>query len=365
MGIVTGWQLQLEKITALQSQQHYGEAEGLCTELLQKLPPPPASLVIQVKIQSLLIDCLEAQARYLEAQALIEPAQTALQEIKATYPIQILLALELKVLAQKATLARIQGRYAEAEAVFQQAIHLATEHGLRHQPFWRKLLNDCAIVYKYWGRFDAAEDLYQTVLADLIEQHGEHHIKVATVYHNLAGLYHARRLYAEAAPYARKSYQLHVDLLGSQHSQTIADGAALGSILHGLEQWDDAIAHFETAIAFFEQQFGPVHYEVAINLNNLAASLQAKGELEPAEKAYRRALEIKEILLGTHHPDVAISLNNLASLLQKKDDLGDLIEVKAIFERAIAIFEMTVGLDHPNTQLCRENASKHLAKCVS
>ena len=56
-----------------------------------------------------------------------------------------------------------------------------------------KLLNDLAIVYQYWGRFDAAEDLNQTALAELVQLHGECHIEVATIYHNLAGLNRARR----------------------------------------------------------------------------------------------------------------------------------------------------------------------------
>ncbi|MEO0536102.1 MAG: tetratricopeptide repeat protein [Cyanobacteria bacterium P01_A01_bin.123] len=355
MVTTSDWQLQMNQVTHLQAQDNHSEAEALCKQLLADLPPTPVGWVLQVKLQSHLITSLEAQARYGEAQTQLQAAQLALNEIKANYPAKISLPLELKLSSQQGTLARIQGHYPQAEQVFQQVIQLVEDQGLRHQPIWIRLLNDLAIVYKYWGKFEAAEDLYQTALAALIERHGEQHIEVATIYHNLGGLNHSRRHYVEAEPYARKSYQLHVDLLGADHAKTIADAAALGSILHGLEQYDDAIAYFEAAIAFFEQQFGPIHYEIAINLNNLAASLQAKGELESAEQAYRRALELKETLLGSEHPDVAISLNNLASLLQKMDRST---EAGELFERAIACFEATVGPEHPNTQLCRNNAAR-------
>lgn len=355
---ITDWKQQIEDIIQLQAQQNYAEAETRCTQLLTKLPPAPAGLVLQVKLQSHLIASLEAQARYDDAQAQLNAARVALSDIKAAYSIKISLPLELKLLSQQGTLARIQGHYAQAEKIFQQAIQLVEDYGLSHPSLKIRLFNDLAIVYKYWGRFDAAADLYQTALAELIQQHGEHHIEVASIYHNLAGLNHARRNYARAEPYARKSYQLHVALLGAHHSQTIADGAALGSILHGLGQWDEAIGYFETAIAFFEKQFGPVHYEIAINFNNLAASLQAKGDLDQAEQAYRRALAIKETLLGENHPDVAISLNNLASLLQQTDKLA---EARGVFERAISIFEATVGPEHPNTRLCRQNAANLLS----
>ncbi|MEO1353022.1 MAG: tetratricopeptide repeat protein [Cyanobacteria bacterium J06635_15] len=350
------WQLQIETITSLQVQQNHVEAVELCTQLLKKLPTTSAKLVIQVRLQSHLIDSLKAQALYSQAQVQIKCAQATLSDVKAVYPTKISLPLELKILSQQGTLAQIQGQYASSEQVFQQAIQLAEAYGLCHQPVWLTLLNGLAIVYKYWGRFEAAETLYKTALADSIKQHGEHDIGVATLYHNLAGLNHACGDYVEAESYARKSYRLHVELLGSQHAQTIADRAALGAILHGLQQWDEAIDCFEAAIAFFERQFGQVHGEIAINLNNLAASLQAKGELKQAEQAYRRALAIKEQLLGKSHPNVAISLNNLASLLQQT---GQLAEAKTLFIRALAIFDITVGLDHPHTQLCRENAAQY------
>ncbi len=168
----------------------------------------------------------------------------------------------------------------------------------------------------------------------------------------MAGLNHARGDYQTAATWAEKSYQLHLEIFGSQHPQTIADGAAFGSILHGLEQWDEAIEHFKTAITFFEQQFGSMHYDVALNLNNLAASEQAKGNLTAAEQAYRRALAIKTHVLGESHPELAITLNNLASVLKQK---GEIEEAKIFFERARAIFATTLGEHHVNTKICLDN----------
>nr|MDJ0572383.1 tetratricopeptide repeat protein [Pleurocapsa sp. MO_192.B19] len=222
----------------------------------------------------------------------------------------------------------------------------------QHQAKKTQLANYLAIVYKYWGKFDAAESLYLETLATLKQQHGIKHPDVATIYHNLAGLNHARGDYATAETWARQSYQLHLELFGAQHPQTIADGAAFGSILHGLEQWDDAIAHFKTAITFFEEQFGSMHYDVALNLNNLAASEQARGNLSAAEQAYRRALDIKAHVLGKSHPELAITLNNLASVLKQK---GEIEAAKIFFERAREIFATTLGEEHPNTKVCLDN----------
>jgi tetratricopeptide (TPR) repeat protein len=137
-----------------------------------------------------------------------------------------------------------------------------------------------------------------------------------------------------------------------QAKQCYQEGAALGAILHGLQRWDESILLFEKAINFFKGKPNFESYEVAINLNNIAASFQLKGDLEKAEQAYQQALDIKRKLLGEEHPDIAIILNNLALLFKQK---GKSEEAEALFEQAMKIFEKTIGLDHPHTRLCQEN----------
>ncbi|AOY81514.1 tetratricopeptide repeat protein [Moorena producens JHB] len=343
----------IQHMDRLQTEQRYSEAEALCHQTIKDLPSSEQGYILQISLQNRLALILEAQSRYQQALTAVDSAQKILETIKASISPAIALSLEITTLSTQATLQRIQGNYAEAEQTYQRAIELIETQGTEQYQSKRiQLANNLAIVYKYWGKFDAAERLYQQTLATLGSQYGNHHPDIATVYHNLAGLHHARGDYQTAENWARQSYQLHIELFGSHHPKTIADGAALGSILHGLQQWDEAITYFETAITFFEQQFGSVHYDVALNLNNLAASEQAKGNLSQAEEAYRRALEIKTQLLGESHPERAITLNNLASVLKQK---GKTEEAKEFFEQARAIFATTLGEDHPNTQICKDN----------
>ena len=343
----------IQQIDRLQTEQHYSEAEALCEETIKALPSSEQGYILQISLQNRLASILEAQSRYEKALTIIQSAQEILNQIKTSIAPNIALSLEITNLSTLGTLQRIQGNYAEAEKTYQQAIKLIETQCIeQHQAKKPQLANQLAIVYKYWGKFDAAETLYQDTLATLKQQHGNHHPDVASIYHNLAGLNHARGDYQTAETWARQSYQLHLELFGAQHPKTIADGAALGSILHGLQQWDEAIAHFKTAISFFEEQFGSMHYDVALNLNNLAASEQAKGNLSEAEQAYRRALAIKTQILGESHPELAITLNNLASVLKQKEKIE---EAKVFFERARAIFATTLGAEHPNTKVCLDN----------
>ncbi len=55
---------------------------------------------------------------------------------------------------------------------------------------------------------------------------------------------------------------------------------------------------YRRALAIFQRRFGLTHYEIAVNLNNLAAVCQAPGRGREAERLYARALAIKEALLG-------------------------------------------------------------------
>jgi len=112
------------------------------------------------------------------------------------------------------------------------------------------------------------------------------------------------------------------------------------------------------ALAVFEESFGPVHYEVAATLHNLAAVLVTKRNYQEAEENYRRALSIKERLLGADSPDVALTCSNLGSLLTV---LGRRSESVPLLKSAIAILENRLTPAHPELALARENLRKALS----
>ena len=109
-------------------------------------------------------------------------------------------------------------------------------------------------------------------------------------------------------------------------------------------------------LALFEAQLQAgdkdAEYEIAVNLNNLAALYNRTGRAAEAEPLYARALALKEKLLGPEHPDVAVTLNNLAVLLKA---LGRRDEAAEAYRRALAIFEATLEPQHPKIATCRAN----------
>ena len=95
--------------------------------------------------------------------------------------------------------------------------------------------------------------------------------------------------------------------------------------------------------------------EYAVNLNNLAAIEQRRGDLPDAERRYRQALEIKERTQGPDAPALATTLNNLGTVLRRQARPA---EARAAYERAIAILAGSVAEDHPTLATTRRNLAR-------
>jgi tetratricopeptide (TPR) repeat protein len=236
---------------------------------------------------------------------------------------------------------RCQGRYAFAEPELKRALQTAIGHFGRCHAESRMARNNLAVLYKYTGQFERAEALY---LAAMQGAEGE---ELATVYHNLGGLEHARGRFAVGEPWARKAWELRKALLGTEAPAALADEAALAGVLDGLDRYDESEPMYHHVLGAFERIYGLHHYEIAVNLHNLAGVQCARGRLEEAECTYRRAMVLKETLLGPDHPDTALTAHNLGILMM---DSGRNDEAAALLERASGVFKTALGSDHPHTK---------------
>src|SRR5690348_2301059 len=78
------------------------------------------------------------------------------------------------------------------------------------------LLNDLGVVCKCLGAFDEAEGAYRRAL-DIAEHFlNPDDPRMATLYHNLGGLEHARGRHMEGEPFARRSVEIRERALGPE-----------------------------------------------------------------------------------------------------------------------------------------------------
>ena len=78
-----------------------------------------------------------------------------------------------------------------------------------------------AALYYAQGRYSEAEPLYQRSLAIWEQQLGADHPDTATSLNNLAGLYRAQGRYSEAEPLYQRALTVAEAVLGSEHPTTV------------------------------------------------------------------------------------------------------------------------------------------------
>ena len=83
--------------------------------------------------------------------------------------------------------------------------------------------------------------------------------------------------------------------------------------------------------------------DVGRALNNLAVLSQEQGDLDNAERSYRRAIQIYEKAFSRQHPLVGQALNNLAVVYLLK---GDYATAGPMYAEALAIRVAALGPHH-------------------
>src|SRR3569623_1794532 len=144
-------------------------------------------------------------------------------------------AAEAEALARRAL--------ARAEAAYPGGDHLVAE-----------ALNALGMIHKFQGRYAEAEPLYQRALA-LVPALGDVEAE-ATVLHNLGGLCHARGDFAAGEPPARRAVELREAHLGPEHPATAADREAWGALLEGLGRLEEAERAYTSSLATIEARLG-------------------------------------------------------------------------------------------------------------
>jgi len=170
-----------------------------------------------------------------------------------------------------------QGRYAEAEPLFKQALVMRQELlGDRH-PSVATSLNNLAGLYSSQGRYEEAEPLFKQALALSQELLGDRHPSVATSLNNLAVLYKSQGRYEESEPLYKQSLAMRQELLGDRHPDVAGSLFNLAVLYHDMERPSEALNLIQRSIQIYEQTLGVNHPNTKAAQSWLA-SIEAKGK---------------------------------------------------------------------------------------
>jgi tetratricopeptide (TPR) repeat protein len=266
------------------------------------------------------------------------------------------LLTQLAALQACARLHRERGRYHSAEGCWRRGL-AQLSRGAWPTPVHLSIWNELGIVYKYLGNFTAASKFYRLALkhSNIRVIGRERDDFLATLYHNLGGLEHARRHFRRGELYARKSLLLRRRTSAPGGVEVAADKVALAAILDGSRKFSESQKLYRQALRVYRPVYGTSHREIALILNNLAAMYQQSGRPIQAAKYYQAALGMKRRELGAAHPDVGTTMNNLGVFY---DSEGRQRDAALYFNQALKLLETSLGKLHPNTRAVKNNLKK-------
>lgn len=237
-----------------------------------------------------------------------------------------------------------QGNLEQAVITSQQAVQLCEIHKITQHPVVADSLNNLAELYRIQGRYLEAEPLYQQVLEMRISLWGEEHLDIAESLNNLGSFYFDKGNFLAAEQNLFAALNLWKRLLGNEHSEVAIGLNNIAQLYQTQGNYLEAENIYKQALDIQNKFLDSEHHDIWRTLNNLAAIYKLQGHYQKAEKTYIAALEMIKNLYGNEHPDVAVSFNNLAVLYNSK---GLYIQAEDNYLQALKILTPLLGNEHP------------------
>ena len=185
-----------------------------------------------------------------------------------------------------------EARYDEAEKIFLACVSDAENFGESDERLPLSL-NNLAWLYRLQGKYAEAEPLYQRALGIYETALGPEHPYVATGLNKLALLYPTPGKYAEAEPLYQRSLAIREKALGPEHPDVAQSLNNLALLYKAQGKHAEAEPLDQRALGIYEKALGPEHPDVATSLNNLAGLYHAQGKHAEAKDMEERAKAIR------------------------------------------------------------------------
>ena len=215
-----------------------------------------------------------------------------------------------------AELLQATNRLSEAESLYLKALEVNERILGPSHPSVISTYANLASLYKVTERFAEAEMMYQQVL-HMLEMTEGRSGNIANVYNNLASLYKETQRFNEAEFMYQQA--LHMLEMSGRSSDLANAYNNLASLYKETQRFNEAEAMYEKALYILKKTASGRPAQ-ARSLNGLGEVLIAKGKIQEAESALRRALTIFESTYNRNHPEAVKAKENLARILESKGE---------------------------------------------
>jgi CHAT domain-containing protein/tetratricopeptide (TPR) repeat protein len=196
------------------------------------------------------------------------------------------------------------------------------------------------------GKYAEAERLFRQALEIRRRVQGEDHPDTATACDNLASSLTDQGKFAEAERLLRQALEIRRRALDEDSLDTAHSNNELGHLLWLQGKHAEAEPLFQQALRVYRRTLGEDDPRTALAYNNLAHALEGQHKHAEAEPLFKEALEVRRRTLGEDHPDTAASFYSLASAFMHR---GKYAEAEPLLRKAQPIQHRTLGEDHPRT----------------
>lgn len=212
---------------------------------------------------------------------------------------------------QKARLHQQLGQYREAEEHYRSAVKNAPKSD---GDLYNQIENSLATFYTAIGNYEAAENIYEELLADKTLNESFR----ITVFQNLATVYQQTLRYKEAQVLLEQVVREDAIRLGENDPDYALSLQNLASVYQKTGDLKMAVELYTKALAIDEKVSGATSVPFASKAANLGVAQMELGDLTAASVNLSKALQIREKILGKDHPDYVFNEYNMAVLYQRQ-----------------------------------------------
>jgi tetratricopeptide (TPR) repeat protein/tRNA A-37 threonylcarbamoyl transferase component Bud32 len=259
----------------------------------------------------------------------VQPAAEQLEQVQA-----------LRVALEHAGALQLAARHELALERYQAVLAEAETLGWR--PLIAEARHDVASAQMDVGELVAAEQTLRATRVDaLASGHDLALLEATTLTVELIGGQLAR--HDEGMLWAELALALleRLELSGTLHEAYLL--SSLGHLYTDMGKYEQALEHDRRSLGIRKQLLGPDHPEVAVSIDNIAATLAHTGDFAGSLEHHEQARGIRTRALGPDSLEIAYTLNGMGGVYMQQ---GELDRALASFEQAKAILSRLLGPDH-------------------